>query len=97
VQDISPAKLDEAIGPLLKERGVGRAYLFGSHARGEAKSDSDIDILISLNKPIGLFAFVRLEREASDILGAKVDLVTEEFLSPYIRQEVNSEKKLIYA
>lgn len=67
--------------------------VFGSYARGDNHPGSDLDILISIKKPIGLFEFVRMERELSALLGIKVDLVTErsvknEKLKGYINQDL---------
>jgi predicted nucleotidyltransferase len=51
--------------------------IFGSYARNESRPDSDLDILINLNTAISLFQLVRIERELSELLGVKVDLVSE--------------------
>jgi len=51
--------------------------IFGSYARNEYRPDSDLDILINLNTAISLFQLVRIERELSELLGVKVDLVSE--------------------
>lgn len=55
--------------------GVEKIALFGSFARGEATEDSDIDIVVSLSKPLG-FAFIELADYLEEKLGRKVDLVT---------------------
>ena len=54
--------------PLFKKYGVTRASVFGSVARGEAKVGSDIDILIELKQPLGLFKFARLNYQLEDVL-----------------------------
>jgi uncharacterized protein len=84
------------IEPILEEYGVTYAGLFGSYARGEARGDSDIDIMIKLRKPIGLFKLAGLEIELSDALKKKVDLVTEGGIGPYIRESVMSDLRQIY-
>ena len=61
----------------LKEIDPIRIGIFGSYARNEQTKDSDIDILVKLNKGITLLQLVRLENELSEKLGIKVDLVTE--------------------
>lgn len=61
----------------LKEFDPIRIGIFGSYARNEQTEESDIDILVKLNKRITLLQLVRLENELSEKLGIKVDLVTE--------------------
>jgi predicted nucleotidyltransferase len=62
--------------------------VFGSVARGEARADSDADLLVEFSVPVGLFEFVRLRRFLEEILGARVDLVTPGALKPLLRQAV---------
>jgi len=89
------ADLRAKVTPLLKPY-VKRISLFGSYARGEETTDSDIDILIALkpseSRPVlGLFEFINLEQELKKKLGRDVDLVTEEGLNhrrkPYIEKD----------
>jgi predicted nucleotidyltransferase len=62
--------------PYLRSRfGVEHLALFGSFARGEADEGSDIDILVSLERPLG-FAFIQLADYLEEKLGRKVDLIT---------------------
>lgn len=86
----------ESITPILERNDVKFAGVFGSAARGEAEGDSDIDILISFRKPRSLLKIIELERNLSDALGERVDLVTEKSLSPYIRENVMRDLKPIY-
>jgi len=62
--------------------------LYGSVARGIATPESDIDLLVQFEKPVGFFGFIELEDYLSEKLGAKVDLVTEDALKPLIRPYV---------
>ena len=62
--------------PYLRQHfGVEQLALFGSFARDEANENSDIDIVVSLSKPLG-FAFIQLADYLEEKLGRKVDLVT---------------------
>jgi predicted nucleotidyltransferase len=65
----------------LKKFNPERIGIFGSFARGEEKESSDVDILVSFKKTFGLLQLVRIERELSNIIGRKVDLVTEKALT----------------
>ena len=66
-------------------------------ARNEATEASDIDLLVSFSRPVSLLQMVTLERELSDALGRKVDLLTEASLSPYLRDHILKERQLVYA
>lgn len=63
----------------LRQAGIRRLSLFGSVARGEATADSDVDLAAELDPDahIGLFKLGALERRLAEILGRKVDLLTE--------------------
>ncbi len=84
------------IKPIFESNGVEFAGVFGSFSRGEEKKDSDIDLLVRFRKPIGLFKLVGMEISLSEKLGKKVDLVTEGFISPFIKEEVMKDLKVIY-
>ena len=75
----------------LRERGVKSLAVFGSLARGEATPDSDIDVLVEFNRPVGLFEFIRLKMYLEDLTGRRVDLVTPDALRPTMRAEILSE------
>ena len=86
----------KTIIPILKSNDVGFAGIFGSYAKGTANAKSDVDLLVRFNKPKSLFKIVSLERELSVALNKKIDLVTEGFLSPYIKEDVFRELKIMY-
>jgi predicted nucleotidyltransferase len=79
------------------DRPVKKAYVFGSYSRDEADEDSDIDILVELDhtKPIGM-KFFSYQDELEQILKKKVDLVSYEGLSKYVKPFVDKDKVLIY-
>jgi len=72
----------------LERRGVATLSLFGSVARDEAADDSDVDLLVEFDRPVGLFQFVRLRRFLSEQLGCGVDLVTPGALKEQLRQQI---------
>ena len=78
----------------LKERyGIKEIGIFGSYLRGEAKEESDLDILVEFEPEakISLLEFVELENYLSDLLGVKVDLVEKSALKPRIGKQVLNE------
>jgi uncharacterized protein len=89
-------EITKKIEPLLKKYDVSFAGVFGSHARGEERADSDVDLLVRFNKQKGLFEIAGLERDLSESLNLKVDLVTEGGLSPLIKSEVMKDLQPIY-
>jgi predicted nucleotidyltransferase len=81
-----------------KTQPVKRAYLFGSAARGEQTSSSDIDLLVELDYEQGadFFQFQDMQEQLSVLLNTPVDLVSANGLSPFIKPYIDSEKQLIY-
>lgn len=88
----------ETIKNYLKTRPVLKAYLFGSYVREEADDQSDIDILVDLDysQRIGL-QFIQMKFDLEKLLNTKVDLVSSNGLSQYVKPQVDHEKRLIYA
>jgi predicted nucleotidyltransferase len=88
----------ELIKTYFKTRPVLKTYLFGSYVRDEEHSQSDIDILVDLDysQKIGL-GFVQMQLDLQKLLNTKVDLVSSNGLSKYIKPIVDREKQLIYA
>ena len=88
----------ESIKNYFKTRPVLKAYLFGSYVRGNADNASDIDILVDLdyNQRIGL-QFIQMKIDLEKLLDNKVDLVSSNGISKYIKPIVDKEKRLIYA
>lgn len=71
--------------------GIEGVRVFGSVARGEAVPLSDIDLLIRLKPGHGFADFMAFCEEAEAVLGRRVDVVTEDGLSPYLRDRVLAE------
>ncbi|MCX6066755.1 MAG: nucleotidyltransferase family protein [Chloroflexi bacterium] len=68
--------------------GAYNVRIFGSVARGEARSDSDIDFLVNLEENRSLLDLARLLRELQSLLDCKVDVITEAGLRPRLRPQV---------
>jgi hypothetical protein len=75
---------------------VVKLGIFGSMARGEAGERSDVDLLVEFSRPRSLLALVALQRQLSTALGRKVDLLTEAAISPYLRDAVQRDLRVIY-
>jgi predicted nucleotidyltransferase len=74
-----------------RDFGVRRIALFGSTARGDAREDSDLDILVDFEKDPTFLSFMGLKAFLEDHLGRKVDLVTPDALKPRMRPIVERE------
>ena len=74
------------------------AYLggFGSYARNESTARSDVDLLVRFSRRKSLLDIIRLQREFAEVLGKKVDLLTEAAISPYLRERIKAEVKVLY-
>ena len=74
----------------LRRLGVRHAAMFGSLARGEARPDSDIDVLVDLDpdRPMGIFEYARLKLYISELLGGVGDVVNRKTLKPLLRDAI---------
>jgi|SRR5882672_1509983 len=86
----------KALANICRENDVARLEVFGSTARGDANENSDVDFLVEFSKRKSLLALVSLERKMSAVLGRKVDLLTEAAISPYLREQINRDRRVIY-
>ena len=80
---------------LEKKYGLREIGIFGSYVRGDQLKDSDIDILVEIERPMGFMKFIKLENYLSQILDAKVDLVTKKALKPYIGRRILQEVRYV--
>ncbi len=81
---------------ICRKNDVAKLGVFGSMARGESNDDSDVDLLVEFSKRKSLLALVALERQMSAALGRKVDLLTEAAISPYLREGIKRDLRVIY-
>ncbi|KYC49656.1 MAG: Nucleotidyltransferase domain protein [Candidatus Methanofastidiosum methylothiophilum] len=93
---MNPSERNKTLVSFLTKHGAKKIGIFGSTARGDERPDSDIDVLVEFSGDPSLLDVVIIEQEASEILGKKIDLVTEEALSPYIKDKVMREVVVIY-
>lgn len=88
--------LKSAIKPIAEKYGVSRVFLFGSYARGEATSQSDIDLRIDKGTLRGFFALSGMHLDLEEVLKAKVDLLTTGSLEDGFLRGIKGEEVLLY-
>jgi predicted nucleotidyltransferase len=90
---------DAEIADICRRYEVRELSIFGSVLRGEIGPKSDIDLLVDFlpGAEISLFRHAAAQRELSELLGRKVDLVSKRALRPVLRDEVLSQAQLVYA
>jgi len=81
----------QAIIEIADSYGVSNLRIFGSVARGEERSDSDIDFLVDIAKGVSLLDYVGFIQALEDLLGCKVDVAEPEMLHPRIKNQVMQE------
>ena len=74
----------------LRRFGVAHIAVFGSVARREASTDSDVDVLVELdrNRPMGIFEYARLKLYINEILQGTGDVVNRRTLKPLLRDNI---------
>ena len=90
----------DTIREYFKTQPVLKAWLFGSFARGEETEDSDVDILVVFDQRDGdgvsLLRHIAIALGLEDLLGKKVDLITDGTLLPFAQTTADNDKILIY-
>ncbi len=75
----------------LRSYGIDALHLFGSIARGEGHADSDVDLLVAFKGPVTSDQFFGLKFLLEDLLGRRIDLVTQPALRDPYRRKIESE------
>ena len=95
-QIYSVGDLRAIIAPIAARHGVERIYLFGSYARGEATSSSDLDFRVDKGSLRGLFALGGLYSDLEESFGKELDLLTTGSLEPKFLNHIANEEILVY-
>ncbi len=84
-------RLRGRIGEIRQRFAVKALAIFGSIARDDALDDSDVDVLVAFDRKASFDLFMDLKFYLEDLLGAKVDLVTDKALRPQVRRAIEQE------
>ena len=84
----SLALKSDRVSEICRRFDVVRLSLFGSYSRGEARASSDVDLLVEFEAPRSLLHLISLQNELSKALGLRVDLLTRDSISPYLRDRI---------
>ena len=82
------SKQRENILKIAKAHGATNMKIFGSCARGDEQPGSDLDLLVELESGRSLLDIIAIKQDIEDIINRRVDVVTADALSPYIREEI---------
>jgi predicted nucleotidyltransferase len=86
----------KGLAEICARNGIVRLRVFGSFARGEESEGSDLDLLADFAGRKTLLDLVRIEREFSERLGVRVDLLTERSLHPKLRDRILDDARVVY-
>ena len=86
----------DAIDTICKNADITYLALFGSQARGGENKNSDIDLLVEFKEAPGLISFIRTKQQFEKIFDRKVDLVTKNGLSKYLKPYIQKDLQKIY-
>ena len=83
----------EQLWEVARRHGVLRLRVFGSWARGCAGPESDLDLLVNVEPGTSLLDMIGLQQALEDLVGSKVDVLTEDGISPYVKERILAEAR----
>ena len=93
--NLSVEEIRQTALPILHRYGVTRAAVFGSTVKGQLRPESDIDILVRIDRNISLLDFVGLKLDLEQALSRRVDLVEYDTIKPRLRKQILEEQEMI--
>jgi predicted nucleotidyltransferase len=86
---------DDKIVSYMQLHGAEKVGVFGSYARNDVRAGSDLDLMVWFKEQKSLLGIIRIERELSELLGVRIDLLTEQAVSPHLIDRIRKELKVI--
>ena len=90
------AAIAQALCAYFADKPVRRVAVFGSYARQQARPDSDLDVLLTPTRPLGLLTLAGYQCGLEDLLGIRVDLGTEAGVSEWVRPLITRDLRVVY-
>ena len=89
-------EIKKKIISILVKYGIKKILIFGSYARNEATPNSDLDLIVEFPEGTSLLDHIGIEFELSEALNMKIDLLSQNGISPYIKDQIMKEAVVIY-
>ena len=91
-------EISQKLQPIFDEKGVTKAILFGSYAKGNADGESDIDLVVAVEDWVDIFEFSEISVDAALTLGKKIDFLPMDdvIVGGRVDKEIRSTGRLIY-
>lgn len=90
-------KKNKKVKEILEQYGVKSMAVFGSVAKNTSTNKSDLDIIVEFKQgKKNLFRMIELSQKLSDLLGVRIDLMTKDSISRYLRDKIEKEKIVVY-
>src|SRR3954470_4755684 len=94
---LSNEHIKTIITDYFQDKPVKKVWLFGSYARGEADDESDVDVLVNIEKDTGLgLRYFLWHQDRAELLNKKVDVVSYGWENELIKPFINRDKMVIY-
>ncbi len=93
---MSNQEIKNYITNFLKEKGVIKASIFGSFARGDNTESSDIDLILQLSSDKNLFDLAEIKVDLEEKFRRKIDVLTYNSINPHIKEEILQEQEILF-